>query len=458
MSRKSGIVNVRMVITEEKILSNIDKVQKLINPKSKKQIVPLDDDTYFKDLIESIKAYLIEYPKKKNFPASVYKAAYGLVEYATIQFEENTKKVEELIRQREENIALAGTLRELVEAVENKDSEWKDKVEENKGLFSEDLIDTLKLVGKDRSRRSQNYKDAIKLLNARVSNLETNLHIEIDMERTEDKSKALSYIGIEIADALKDIPRPADLIIEETPEEETETPVVEKIQVEEKKAKKTTKAATAKTAKKKANIEEAAVVEAVEAKPKARAKTKAKAENVEVIETKAKTKATKSTRVAKAELIDVEPKAKKSKVELIDVEPEIKVAKAELIDVVPEIEEAKKPVKRYVRVKGYRVNAIKENEEPKEEKVEIIKEQPKQEVVPKKKVSQLIKIEENEEDTEVDEQQAIQDYQESVTFEKKPSLWQRIKNSKLGRVVSYVLKIRIRIELPNALPEGRGEE
>lgn len=458
MSRKSGIVNVRMVITEEKILSNIDKVQKLINPKSKKQIVQLDDDTYFKDLIESIKAYLIEYPKKKNFPASVYKAAYGLVEYATIQFEENTKKVEELIRQREENIALAGTLRELVEAVENKDSEWKDKVEENKGLFSEDVIDTLKLVGKDRSRRSQNYKDAIKLLNARVSNLETNLHIEIDMERTEDKSKALSYIGIEIADALKDIPRPADLIIEETPEEETETPVVEEIQVEKKKAKKTTKAATAKTAKKKANIEEAAVVEEVEAKPKARAKTKAKAENVEVIETKAKTKATKSTRVVKAELIDVEPKAKKAKVELIDVEPEIKVAKAELIDVVPEIEEVKKPVKRYVRVKGYRVNAIKENEEPKEEKVEIIKEQPKQEVVPKKKVSQLIKIEENEEDTEVDEQQAIQDYQESVTFEKKPSLWQRIKNSKLGRVVSYVLKIRIRIELPNALPEGRGEE
>ena len=59
MSR-SGIVNVRMVITEEKMLSNIDKVQKLINPKSKKQIIQLDDDTYFKDLIESIKTYLVE--------------------------------------------------------------------------------------------------------------------------------------------------------------------------------------------------------------------------------------------------------------------------------------------------------------------------------------------------------------------------------------------------------------
>ena len=76
---QTGIVNVRMVITEEKILSNIDKVQKLINPKSKKQIVQLEDDTYFKDLVESIKTYLIEYPKNKNFPSSVYKDSYGLV-------------------------------------------------------------------------------------------------------------------------------------------------------------------------------------------------------------------------------------------------------------------------------------------------------------------------------------------------------------------------------------------
>ena len=145
MSKRSGIVNVRMVITEEKILSNIDKVQKMINPKSKKQIVQLEDDTYFKDLIESIKAYLIEYPKKKNFPVSVYKAAYGLVEYATNQFEENTKKVEELIRQREENIALAGKLKDLIETVENKETNWKSKIKEAEGSFSDDVIDTNKV-------------------------------------------------------------------------------------------------------------------------------------------------------------------------------------------------------------------------------------------------------------------------------------------------------------------------
>ena len=325
MSRKSGIVNVRMVITEEKILSNIDKVQKMINPKSKKQIVQLEDDTYFKDLIESIKAYLIEYPKKKNFPVSVYKAAYGLVEYATIQFEENTKKVEELIRQREENIALAGKLTELIGVVEARETGWKDKVKEAEGDFSEEVIDTLTLVGKDKSRKSQNYQDAIKLLNARVNNLETNLHIEIDMERTEDRSKALSYIGIEVAEALKGIPKPADITIEEIVEETTETTT----------------------------------------------------ENVEKVQQTEKSKTTKV------------------------------------------------------------------------------------EVVPEKTISQVLSFEKNDE-TEINtvsvEEQELQEYQESVTFEKKPSLWQRIKNSKLGRAISYVCRIRIRIELPDALPEGRGEE
>ena len=282
-------------------------------------------------MIESIKAYLIEYPKKKNFPVSVYKAAYGLVEYATIQFEENTKKVEELIRQREENIALAGKLTELIGVVEARETGWKDKIKEAQGDFSEDVIDTLTLVGKDRSRKSQNYQDALKLLNARVNNLETNLHIEIDLERTEDRSKALSYIGIEVAEALKGIPKPADAIIEET------------------------------------------------------------------------------------------------------------------VDEVQEIEE----------VKEEKVNKAKKVK--KAENVKVAKE----EVVPEKTISQVLSFEE-ENENEVDEmtveEQEIQEYQNSVTFEKKPSLWQRIKNSKLGRAISYVCKIRIRIELPDALPEGRGEE
>jgi len=213
MSR-SGIVSVRMVITEEKILANIDKVQKLINPNSKKQIVQLEDDAFFKDLIESIKTYLIEYPKKKNFPRNVYKAAYELVEYATNQFEENTKRIETLIRQREKNISLATELKEMLYIVDTKEEGWKDRVKEIAGDFSEDIVDTLGVIGRTKSKKSQNYQDGIKLINARINNLESNLHIEIDMERIEDRSKALSYIGIEIADALKLIPKPEEEVQE----------------------------------------------------------------------------------------------------------------------------------------------------------------------------------------------------------------------------------------------------
>jgi len=227
MSR-SGIVNVRMVITEEKILSNIDKVQKMINPNNKKQIVQLEEDAFFKDLIESVKTYLIEYPKKKNFPIGVYKAAYGLVEYATNQFEENTKRIEELIRQREKNISMASMLKDALVAVENKDENWKESVKNVSTQFSEDIVDTLGLIGRTKSDKSQNYQDAVKLINARITNLETNLHIEIDMERIEDRSKALSYIGIEVADALKLIPTPEETIVEVPVEE----PIIEEIQEE----------------------------------------------------------------------------------------------------------------------------------------------------------------------------------------------------------------------------------
>lgn len=226
-----GIVNVKMIITEEKILSNIDKVEKLINPASKKQIIELDDDAYFKDLIDSIKIYLIEYPNKKNFPKGVYKAAHGLVEYATNQFEENTKQIEGLIRQRENNINVANELKLILESAENKDKDWKNRLREAEGKVSEDIVEALNIIGKTKNKIPDNYEDAVKLVNARINNLETNMHIEIDMERIEDRSKALSYIGIEIAEALRGIPTP--IFEEEEEKEQVEETVNNKVEAEQ---------------------------------------------------------------------------------------------------------------------------------------------------------------------------------------------------------------------------------
>ena len=344
---KTGIVNVRMVITEEKILSNIEKVQKMINPKSKKQIIQLEEDSYFKDLIDSIKTYLVEYPKKKNFPRSVYKACYDLVEFATNQFEENTKKIEELIIQREKNIALAYELKETLAIIKDKTEGWEKELENSSDKYSEDIAEALGIIA---NGAEEEKTVALKLVDARINNLESNFHIEIDMERIEDRSKALSYIGIEIAEALKYIPAP----VEEFVPEETVQEV----------------------------------------------KAKAKEEAVQKAEVKEPAKVNP--------ILATEPATKK----------EVKADKAEKVE---KVETNKKEAVSPVENKVGQTVALKPD-------VKIAKEEPV-----------------------LDTQ-----YVEQTRFDVKPSLWQRFKNSKIIRTISYIMKIKVVLEFP-ALPEGRGE-
>ena len=147
-----------------------------------------------------------------------------------INLRKTQNKIEGLIRQRERNINLANQLKEILELVENKDKDWKSKVKEAEENFNDDIIEALSIIGRCRAKTSENYQGAMKLINARISNLETNLHIEIDMERIEDRSKALSYIGIEVAEALKAVPTPAEDV-----EEVLSTIPVENEQQEEEK-------------------------------------------------------------------------------------------------------------------------------------------------------------------------------------------------------------------------------
>ena len=58
---------------------------------------------------------------------------------------------------------------------------------------------------------------------------------------------------------------------------------------------------------------------------------------------------------------------------------------------------------------------------------------------------------------EVQPVQEEQQYIQETTFEVKPSLWQRFKNSKFVKAVKAITRIRIVIDAPDALPEGRGE-
>ena len=349
--RKSGIVNVKMVITEEKILSNIDKVQKLINPNSKKQIVQLEEDSYFKDLVESIKTYLIEYPRKKNFPAEVYKSAYDLVEYATNQFEENTKQIEGLIRKRERNIKLAGVLRDVTKAIKGKAKNWKEIIKKLEKKYSKDVIEALTIIGNSSDPESEEYKDASKLLDAKINNLEANLHIEIDMERIEDRSKALSYIGIEIAEALKYIPAPVEVFIKEENEE------------------------------------------------------------------------------FKSQIIETEPRP---------IEPD----KKEKIIIPDEIQKVEEKAK------------TDDSEKPSE----LEKELNETDEISDEVINETEEVPAESSETNINEISELDNsYLEETRFEVKPSLWQRIKNSKIVKAISYIMRIKVVLDYP-ALPEGNVEK
>ena len=126
----------------------------------------------------------------------------------------NTYDLNSKIIKREKNIALANKLKQSLEMVQKKETGWKDKIQKSSDDFSQDIVDTLGLIGRTRSKKSQNYQEANKIIEAKISNLESNMFIEIDMERVEDRSKALSYIGIEIAEALKEIPAPEEKTVE----------------------------------------------------------------------------------------------------------------------------------------------------------------------------------------------------------------------------------------------------
>ena len=211
--KKTKLFNVRMMIKEEKILSNINKVKKLINPNSKKQIIKLEEDSYFKDLMESITNFLIEYPNKTAFPSDVYKSAYDLVEYATLQFENNNNQIAKLMSEREENIKTSYMLREALETVSEKQEGWVSRLSRYEGKFDKNISEGLSLIANSQNLEDENVRTATKMIETKISNLESNLFIEIDIERIEDRSKALSSIGIELADSLKTIPAPIERVV-----------------------------------------------------------------------------------------------------------------------------------------------------------------------------------------------------------------------------------------------------
>ena len=431
---KHGIVNVRMVITEEKILSNIDKVQRIINPKSKKQIIELDGNSYFKDLIESIKTYLIEYPKKKNFPKSVYDQAYRLIEYATNQFEVSTKQVEELVKQKEYNIKSASILKQTIALAESKDATWKKALIEVSKRLSPEILEAVNKIGNAENKDTEEYQATIKMLNARILNLQSNLHIEIDIERYEDRLKALSYIGIEISDALKTIPIPAD-------SELNKQQIVEKAKTE------VQRPVTVQNVVNQAPVAQrivtqkpvAQVVQPVN-KVTIQQVSKPVAQNIALkqqvvkaypdqsVEPKVQLASAQQVNMQRVQTVKPNKQVIINQPQFAKVEP-IKIAPIANNNVVAQNQQVRQPVQQATQINTQRVAPVVNN------------------FVPQQNIVQNTQSRQNNQYTQFNQPMMEMQYET-----KKPSFWERLKNSKLVRAIKFLFGSK---NATLALPEAQ---
>lgn len=187
-------------VEESKIISKIDKIFKQIDPNSKKQITELSENVEFRKSVETIKEFLQEYIGNSGFSKEVYDRSKELVAFCDDEYKNLTDKKEKLQLQAQNNVELSKVLNEVyLFAVtrENFDA-YIPTLNEN-GLA--DYVDKLETILKE-DRKSSEYIAAEKTIKSKINNLETNMHIDIDLERITDKEKALSYISIELENVL----------------------------------------------------------------------------------------------------------------------------------------------------------------------------------------------------------------------------------------------------------------
>lgn len=186
-------------IEVEKIVSKIDKVFKQIDPNSKKQITELSENEEFRSKIENIKLYLQSYAENE-IPKEVYDKAISLTDFCDKQYKILSEEKEKLEKQSVINANMANILNEAyLFAVSREDFSIYEKSLVDNDLA--DYIDKLNII-KTEDRKSDEYVKNEKTVKSKISNLQSNLHAEIDLDRIKDKEKAITYISIELGDVL----------------------------------------------------------------------------------------------------------------------------------------------------------------------------------------------------------------------------------------------------------------
>ena len=184
----------------QKIIQKLEKLEKMINPNSKKSLILWEEDNSFKNLISSIVSYATTCDTSE-FPIELLDKLNALSSDVASQIVEGAAKVEELTSQAKINTELSEVLSSVyISAMAGTPvEEYEEKIQHPEiSSYREHLVTISTAVPE-----SEEYLKAEKAVKSKITNLENSVHITIDLERTTSKGGALEYIKAEITPALE---------------------------------------------------------------------------------------------------------------------------------------------------------------------------------------------------------------------------------------------------------------
>lgn len=185
----------------QRMVQKLEKLEKMINPNSKKSLILWEEDNGFKNLISTIVNYATTCNVDDEFPIELYDKLKALSEDVDKQIVDGKAKIIELEAQAKANTALGEALSNAYISA----TAGLPREEYEKGIAGEEQLaeykDYLATVATG-APESEEYAKAEKAIKSKINNLENSVHVTIDLERTTSKGGALEYIKKEIKPAV----------------------------------------------------------------------------------------------------------------------------------------------------------------------------------------------------------------------------------------------------------------
>lgn len=183
----------------QKQIQKLEKLEKMINPNSKKSLILWEEDDAFKNLISDLKEYALTCDVTE-FPVELLDKLKDLQLDTINQIVLGTTKVVELKAQAKANLDLSRTLSSIyISAMAaNPLDEYEEELAKEELAPMKEHLNTIATCVPE----SEEYLKAEKTIKSKISNLENSVHVTIDLERTTSKASALEYIKTEITPAI----------------------------------------------------------------------------------------------------------------------------------------------------------------------------------------------------------------------------------------------------------------